>query len=87
MCNAAGIFSKCSQLPSDYKEQDAALFERYRPIEIDPNMSQEEKSKHMVDWYQEAQKLLRGFDFQTAELEEVVRREGAELRYLRVCSC
>jgi hypothetical protein len=36
----------------------------------------------MVDWYQQAQKLLCGFDFRTEELEEVIRREGAELRYL-----
>ncbi|PNF29815.1 7-methylguanosine phosphate-specific 5'-nucleotidase [Cryptotermes secundus] len=74
------IFSQCRQLPSGYKEQDAALFQHYRPIEIDPNISREEKAKHMVDWYQQAQKLLRGFDFQTEELEEVIRREGAELR-------
>jgi 5'-nucleotidase len=80
--NIAGIFSQCSQLPSGYKEQDAALCQRYRPIEIDPNISREEKAKHMVDWYQEAQKLLCGFDFRTEELEEVIRREGAELRYI-----
>ena len=35
----------------------------------------------MVDWYQEAEKLLRGFDFRTEELEEVVKKEGVELRY------
>jgi 5'-nucleotidase len=80
--NVVGIFSKCSQLPSGYKEQDAALYQRYRPIEIDPNISREEKTMHMLDWYLEAQKLLRGFDFQTEELEEVVRRERVELRYL-----
>jgi 5'-nucleotidase len=74
------IFSQCSQLPSGYKEQDAALCRQYRPIEIDPHISREEKAKHMVDWYQEAEKLLTGFDFRTEELEEVVRKEGIELR-------
>jgi hypothetical protein len=49
---------------------------------MDPNISLEEKTMHMLDWYQEAQKLLRGFDFKTEELEEVVRREGVELRYV-----
>jgi hypothetical protein len=44
-------------------------------------MSREEKAKHMVDWYQEAEKLLCGFEFQTKELEEVIKKEGAELRY------
>jgi hypothetical protein len=77
----AGIFSQCSQLPTGYKEQDAALCQHYRPIEIDPNISREEKAKHMVDWYQEAEKLLSGFDFRTEELDEVVRKEGVELRY------
>jgi 5'-nucleotidase len=76
----AGIFSQCSQLPSGYKEQDAALCRQYRPIEIDPHISREEKAKHRVDWYQEAEKLLSGFDFRKEELEEVVRKEGVELR-------
>jgi hypothetical protein len=35
----------------------------------------------MVNWYQEAEKLLSGFEFRTEELEEVIKREGAELRY------
>ena len=80
----AGIFSQCSQLPTGYKEQDAALCRQYRPIEIDPHISREEKAKHMVDWYQEAEKLLSGFDFRTEELEEVIKKEGVELRYSHV---
>lgn len=78
----AGIFSHCSQVPSVYKEQDEVLRQRYRPIEMDPNMSREEKAKQMVNWYQEAEKLLYGFEFQTKELEDVVRDGGTELRYL-----
>jgi len=74
------IFSQCTQLPAGYKEQDAALCRQYRPIEIDPHISREEKAKHMVEWYQEAEKLISGFDFRTEELEEVVRKEGIELR-------
>jgi hypothetical protein len=77
-----GIFSQCSQLPSDYKEREAALCRHYRPIEIDPNLSREEKAKHMVDWYQAVEKLLTGFEFQTKELEEVIKNGGVELRYL-----
>ena len=80
----AGIFSQCSQLPTGYKEQDAALCRLYRPIEIDPHISREEKAKHMVDWYQEAEKLLSGFDFHTEELDEVIKKEGVELRYSNV---
>lgn len=74
------IFSQCTQLPSGYKERDAELCRRYRPIEIDPNISREEKSKHMVAWYQQAEKLLRGFEFRIEELEEVIKKEGTELR-------
>jgi 5'-nucleotidase len=77
----AGIFGQCSQLPSGYKEQDEALFQQYRPIEIDPHISREEKAKHMVVWYQEAEKMLIGFDFRKEELEEVVKKERIELRY------
>ena len=38
----------------------------------------------MVDWYQEAEKLLSGFDFHTEELDEVIKKEGVELRYSNV---
>jgi hypothetical protein len=80
----AGIFRQCSQLPSGYKEQAPALCQQYHPIEIDPHISREEKKKHMLDWYQEVEKLLIGFDFRTEELHEVVRKEGIELRYSHV---
>lgn len=80
MLSSFCVFSQCSQLPSGYKEKDAALWEYYRPIEIDPNMSREEKSKHMVEWYQKAEKLLSGFEFNIEELQDVIKKERMELR-------
>ena len=37
--------------PSKVKEECGILFRKYLPIERNPNISLEEKSKHMLDWW------------------------------------
>lgn len=75
-----GIFSECKQLPSDYKSSSHKLYNFYRPIEIDPNISKEEKTHHMLQWYMEAQNLLKGFDFHQDEIHNAVASIGSPLR-------
>ena len=47
-----GIFANANQVGKEYKEKRTALYNKYRPIEIDPNISEEEKSKAMTEWWQ-----------------------------------
>ncbi|KAL0839840.1 hypothetical protein ABMA28_016466 [Loxostege sticticalis] len=63
-----GMFRECPSIPQEYKDEDNRLADIYKPIERDPNMSLEEKTKHMVDWYNAAHAQLKGVTFPRQEL-------------------
>ncbi|XP_015173203.1 PREDICTED: 7-methylguanosine phosphate-specific 5'-nucleotidase [Polistes dominula] len=75
-----GLFGKCNQLPSSYTNESKRLYQKYRPIEIDPNLALEEKIEAMSDWMTSAEKLLKGIEFDPKELSEVVQKHGTPLR-------
>ena len=47
-----GLTAKSNGIGPDYTEKRMALFNKYRPIEIDPNISEEKKSIAMTEWWQ-----------------------------------
>ncbi len=51
-------------LTKDYAEKAMNLFNKFHPIEINPNISKEEKSKKMYEWWKAHKELLiqSGFD-------------------------
>ncbi|XP_028161838.1 7-methylguanosine phosphate-specific 5'-nucleotidase-like isoform X1 [Ostrinia furnacalis] len=63
-----GMFRECPSIPQEYKDEDNRLADIYKPIERDPHMSLEEKTKHMVDWYNAAHAQLKGVTFPRQEL-------------------
>ncbi|GBP07080.1 7-methylguanosine phosphate-specific 5'-nucleotidase [Eumeta japonica] len=71
-----GMFRECPSIPQDYKEEDERLSSIYKPIEIDPQLSVEEKTKHMVQWYIAGNTLLKGLKFPRNELKEVAEKMG-----------
>lgn len=79
-----GMFRKCKQLPQQYLDKAKDLYDKYRPIEIDPEMPVNEKADAMRDWMNAAQNLLKGIEFDPHELEEVAQafdnilRDGTE---------
>ncbi|KAG7206643.1 hypothetical protein KM043_000321 [Ampulex compressa] len=75
-----GIFGKCKQLPIMYSVESSRLYDKYRPIEIDPHLSVATKTEAMDTWMILAQDLLRGFEFDSQELKEVVQSYGTTLR-------
>ena len=46
-----GILSKAGNMGADYKEKRTALFEKYRPIEIDETLPLDIKSQKMDEWW------------------------------------
>ena len=48
-----GVFANANQVSEEYKERRTALFNKYRPIEIDQTISEEEKSKAMTEQAEE----------------------------------
>lgn len=49
----------CPSIPESYKNEDTKLYYKYKPLESDPNLSIEEKSKYLIEWYKESQNLLK----------------------------
>lgn len=78
------MFRKCKQLPQEYLNEAKHLYDKYRPMEIDPHMPVNEKSDAMSDWMKAAQNLLKGIEFDPHELEEIAQvfdnilRDGTE---------
>ncbi len=58
---------KGKYLTEDYAERAQALFDKYHPIEIDADVSQDEKDKKMYEWWKAHKELLVecGLDKQT----------------------
>ncbi|XP_077277889.1 cytosolic 5'-nucleotidase IIIB [Temnothorax americanus] len=79
-----GMFRKCKQLPQQYLDEAKHLYNKYRPMEIDPDMPVNKKADAMRDWMTAAQDLLKGIEFDPHELEEVAQafenilRDGTE---------
>lgn len=46
-----GMFNKCKSLPKSFIVESNKLYKKYRPIEICPKISEEEKKKLMVEWW------------------------------------
>lgn len=54
-----GMFNKCKSLPSSFLKESKKLYEKYRPIEICPNITKDEKMKNMIDWWVMSGDLLK----------------------------
>lgn len=54
-----GMFNKCKSLPNSFLTESKKLYEKYRPIEICPKITQDEKRKHMIDWWMMSGDLLK----------------------------
>ncbi|MFA6194480.1 MAG: hypothetical protein WC719_01880 [Patescibacteria group bacterium] len=61
-------------LPQEYRDQVAALYQKYYPIEYDPSIPLLEKKAAMVEWWNEVFGLLIAFGL----TEDMVRRVVAD---------
>ncbi|EFN77399.1 7-methylguanosine phosphate-specific 5'-nucleotidase [Harpegnathos saltator] len=75
-----GMFRKSKQLPTKYSEEAKRLYAKYRPMEIDPSLSLNEKANAMRDWMLAAQDLLKGIEFDSHEMEEIAQSCSGILR-------
>lgn len=59
MLSSFGLFDKCKSLPPSFLAESKKLYDKYRPIEICPRISQEEKKEHMIEWWRLSAALLK----------------------------
>lgn len=54
-----GMFAKCKSVPATFSVESTKLFKKYRPIEICPKISIDEKRVHMIEWWRLSTELLQ----------------------------
>ena len=67
-------------LTSDYAEKAHALFDKYHPIEIDPNVPRKDKEVAMEEWWRTHFKLLIESGLERNDLEKAVASGKVKLR-------
>lgn len=79
-----GVMAHAKNVALDYSERRTALYNHYRPIEIDSTISDEEKSKEMSDWWNAHIALFYEYELKEESLNEAALtgelkyREGAK---------
>ena len=67
-------------LSGEYARKAHALYDQYHPIEVDVNISVEEKKKAMQKWWNTHNKLLVESGLSKADLEDIVERGQVKFR-------
>ena len=67
-------------LTPDYPEKARALFDKYHPIEIDPDVPREKKAKAMHDWWKIHYELLVESKLNKADIANAVKSGHVEFR-------
>ncbi|KAF4522008.1 hypothetical protein B566_EDAN010857 [Ephemera danica] len=55
-----GIFHGIPQLPEGYQASSEELYHRFHPYEVHPDLTVEEKTPYMEQWYRESEQLIAG---------------------------
>lgn len=73
-------FRNGNYLTPDYAARAYALFDIYRPIEIDPNIDLEEKKKKMHEWWFKHLELLVECGLDKSVIQDVVNKQAIVFR-------
>lgn len=67
-------------LTPNYAQKAQALFEKYHPIETDPNLPLPEKKKLMEEWWRTHNKLLIESGLSFSDFESIVEKSSVRFR-------
>ncbi|XP_032806955.1 cytosolic 5'-nucleotidase 3-like isoform X1 [Petromyzon marinus] len=70
----------CNLMTEEIKKQMAALKSKFYPIEINPNLSAEEKIPFMVNWWSKSHDLMVDMQIRKEQLAKVVQESDIQLR-------
>ncbi|XP_003741904.1 cytosolic 5'-nucleotidase 3 [Galendromus occidentalis] len=74
------VFEADESVSEDYQTEAARLKKKYLPIEFDPNLSEEEKIPHMIQWYAESFDIILSSGINENQLPAMVQRADLHLR-------
>lgn len=67
-------------LDQDYAEKAHALFDKYHPIEMDPDLSHEKKKRAMQEWWETHNELLIEKGLSKNHFRDIIEEGGIEFR-------
>jgi hypothetical protein len=70
------IIEKSGMLSVAYHESARALFNKYHPIEVDPYLTRDQKLPNMLQWWEDAHKLLLNERFTRQRLRDMVSAQS-----------
>lgn len=82
--NTFSLYSKSGLYPSEYLEERNKNYNYYRPVEIDPNASEEKKRKNAKKWQEASYKLLLKYKVRKSDIKKILDMNLLELRPLAI---
>ena len=80
MVTVIGQIRNGEYLSPEYIRQAHALYDKYYPYEIDPNLSRQERSAKMSEWWREHFKLLIESGFSKQVIAEIINKKSLRFR-------
>ncbi|XP_037085653.1 cytosolic 5'-nucleotidase 3-like isoform X3 [Pollicipes pollicipes] len=74
------ILDQSELMPQIYRDETTRLRDKYYPIEIDPNLTIEQKLPMAVEWYTQAHEVMLKTGLRQKDLVAMVRDSSAKLR-------
>jgi len=62
-------------LSEDYVQEAFALYDHYRPIEVDPTISSQERSKKMIEWWEKHLALKVKCGMNKGVLDDIIKKK------------
>uniref|UniRef100_A0A1B6FFA8 5'-nucleotidase n=1 Tax=Cuerna arida TaxID=1464854 RepID=A0A1B6FFA8_9HEMI len=75
-----GVLETAPTFPQNFTESSRANLAKYRPIETDPNISIEEKTPIMVEWWTKGIEAMKGIQWDLDVVEKHLRDNQQPLR-------
>jgi len=83
----SGVLTNCPLFPEEFKVQSTVNYEKYAPIEINQEMSVEERIPYMMEWRNEFLKSLMKSNANQSMIKKATDGSMAYLRYISETSC
>lgn len=75
-----GVMANSNQLGDEYAKRRTELYQYYRPIEIDVNISDEEKSEYMSQWWKKHINLFYEYGLKEENIRICLENDGLQYR-------
>lgn len=80
-CSCYKVLEDCGLMTAEYHRQAQALQRHYYPLEVDPSLDSETRTKYMIEWVEKANVLLAESGLSQAIIETAVSKSIESQRF------